>query len=290
MTALSVVIGARRGEGDERRCLEALEPQIAGVDVEIILVRDDHSGPLAPSWVTLITRAGALVPQLWAAGLERADGRVVAFTASTMIPGPDWIEQTLRLHAAGHVAVGGPIEPGPVMGRADWAVYFCRFSPYARPITASDALEVAADNGSYTREVLLPHAGLYQDAFLEPFIHRVLRSEGHRVTVVPDRVAYLARGHHLGAFCRLRFRHGRHHGRERSMGVPRGLTLLGAASAPAVPLLMTARAARSIFAKRRLRVRFLLSAPFVAGCYTAWAAGELVGRLDAALGRAVGVP
>ena len=283
MSPLTIVVGSRAGEGDEGQCLAALSSQVDGV--EVIVVRDREGAPL-PTWVTTAaTRAGGLVPELWATGLRLAGGDVVALTAATMIPGPDWVDQTLKLHAQGRVAVGGPIEPGPSMRWVDWAVYFCRFSPYALPVARSDALEVAADNGSYRRSALTPHADLYEAAFLEPFVHRALRADGHAVTVVPDRVARVAGHQRLRPFLGLRFRHGRHHGRQRAAGTSRGRILAAAASTPLVPPLMTVRAARAIFAKRRLRARFVLAAPLVLVCYSAWALGELAGRLDAVVRR-----
>ena len=168
------------------------------------------------------------------------------------------------------------------MGAADWAVYFCRYAPYMLPIDGS-ATEAAADNGSYSRAVLARYADLYRETFLEPFVHRALRRDGYPVAVEPGRVVELVGGNRLAHFCGQRFRHGRQHGRGRSAGSSRAAVLAAAMTAPAVPLVMTARAARIVFGKRRLRRRFLLSMPLVALCYACWAAGELTGRLDAAV-------
>ena len=276
-TSLTVVVAARAGEGDERACLSALAPQVE--QARVLLVRDRLDGPPPPPWAEVLTVGGGLTPELWAAGIHAATGDVVALTATTTIPRPDWISATVGLHARGHVAVGGAIEPGADMRASDWAVYFCRYAPYMLPIDGS-ATEAAADNGSYTRVVLARYADLYQEAFLEPFVHRALRRDGHRVAVEPDRVVEVSGGHRLGHFCRQRFRHGREHGRRRSAGSSRSAVLLAAMTAPAVPALMTARAARIVFAKRRLRGRFVRSVPLVVLCYSAWAAGELAGRLD----------
>lgn len=283
MTSLTVIIGSRHDEGDEQGCLEALAPQVEGV--EVLLVRDVDSGLPVPDWVRVTSGGGGLIPELWAAGLRDASGDVVALTASTSVPGAGWVRATMDLDARGHVAVGGPIEPGVAMRPADWAVYFCRYASYALPVLAGDQLEVAADNASYRRRVLEEHGDLYRSAFLEPFVHRALRADGHAVTVVEDRVVTLAGGNRLPRFLRQRFQHGRQHGRQRSIGASRRALLIGIATAPAVPAVMTVRTARTIFAKRRLRGRFLLTVPLVVVCYCAWAAGEAAGRFDSIRGR-----
>lgn len=279
MRGLSIVIAARADDGDELRCLAALERQVDGA--QVLVVRDRDTGPPVPSWVEVATRPDGLVPELWATGLELAEGDVVALTATSMVPGPDWVRSTMELHARGHVAVGGPIEPGGALRPTDWAVYFCRYAPFMLPL-GEDVREMAADNASYRREVLARHHDVYGDAFLEPFVHEALRREGHSVDVVPDRVVRMGRGHRVAVFARQRFRHGRRHGYARSAGRSRPEVILAALSAPIVPPLLTFRTARLVFAKQRHRARFIATVPLVALCYSAWAAGELVGRLDAA--------
>jgi len=283
VTSLTIIVGSRHDEGDERACLDALAPQVGGI--EVLLVRDIDTGRPVPDWVSLTTGGGDVVPELWATGLRAARGEVVALTATTILTGPDWVQATLDLHARGHVAVGGPIEPGPSMSPVDWAVYCCRYAPYARPVGPGGVLDVAGDNASYRRDVLMAHAGGYGTAFLEPFVHEALRAGGHAVTVVNERVVRVAGGHRLGPFLRQRVRHGRDHGRRRSLGVSRTMVLVGIATAPAVPFVMTLRSGRAVFAKRRWRGRFLATAPLVLACFTAWAAGEAAGRLDALRGQ-----
>lgn len=278
---MSVVIGARRSERDAGACLAALASQVRP-GVEVILVEDAPSEATAPEWVRRLVRPGGLVPELWSAGIAEARGRVLALTAATVVPEPDWVERMLGAHTDGAAAVGGAIEPAAGMGAVDWAVYFCRYAPYMLPFSSGDAVDVAGDNASYRMDSLEPYRGMFADAFWEPFIHRPMRRDGLRLEVRPEIVVRQATGMRFRGFSRQRFAHGRVYGRLRSAGASRLSVLASAPSAVVVPFLMTARAARQVFRRGRLRGRFLLSAPLVLWFYTCWAAGELAGRLRAA--------
>jgi len=197
-SGLSIVVASRLSEGDEAACLAALAPQCVGA--EVVLVRDAPAGPAVP-WAQVHVNPGAMVPELWADGLRRAAGDVVAFLATTSIPDARFVADVVDHHRAGHLAVGGAIEPGPAMGAADWAVYFCRYAPYMQPID-DPLVEMAADNGSYRRQVLVEHGALERDAFLEPFVHADLRADGIAVTVQPRPVVHVTGGWRLRPFLR----------------------------------------------------------------------------------------
>lgn len=287
--ALSIVVASRTGDGSISSCLEGLAGQLDGGqlqgDVELIVVEDERSDRIELGdrhLARLVVRPGALVPELWSAGIHQATGRLVGLLASTMVPGPDWVGLTLKLHEGGAAAIGGGIEPGAGMGIVDWAVFFCRYAPYMAPIRLDPSLEIAGDNASYRREVLMGFSDLFAESFSEPFVHRAMRAAGHELRVEPARIVHHTGGADAPGFCRQRFLHGRDHGRQRSAGQARSQVLMGAATAPLVPLLMTLRVARHVAAKRRHRCRFLVSLPLAVWFYSWWAAGELVGRLGSA--------
>jgi hypothetical protein len=110
----------------------------------------------------------------------------------------------------------------------------------------------------------------------------VLRDDGLALHMATNRIVRFRAGTAAAAFRRQRFAHGRRHGELRSAGLPRGRILAEATTAPLVPLLMTARAGRAVFRRRRRRVRFILATPLLLWFYGWWAAGELAGRLRAA--------
>lgn len=275
---LTVVVAARVADGSAAACLDALHAQLEPT-VRVIVVGDEQD-QLDRTWVDGIAEADRPVPELWSEGIAHARTELVALLAGTVVPASDWVALTLRAHDDGTAVIGGPIEPGTDFGYADWAVYFCRYSPYLRPIP-DPLIEVPGDNASYRTEVLEHYADSYADGFWEPFVHARMRADGHDVVVRSDRVVRPQGGLSASGFCRQRFDHGRAHGRLRSESATRSSVLVGVASAPAVPFVMTSRVFVTVFARRRLRARLLVSAPLLMVFYSCWAAGEGLGRLDA---------
>lgn len=285
-TAVSVIVAVRSADPRPDACLAAITRQLRA-GFELIVVTDGPTDAVGPASgpARLVSRPGELVPRLWAAGIDAARGDIVLLTAGTLVPDPDWVEQAVRaLEVSGRVAVAGAIEPGPGFTLADWAYYFCRYAPYQLPFATGIDVELPADNAGYVRAALLRHRERWADGFWEPFVHTALRDDGALV-MVPDVVVRLTSGHAVQPFARARFRHGQEHGRQRALGRPRGKVLAAAATFPAVPALMTYRAARTVARRHRRGTRFLLSLPILVWFYTWWAAGELVGRLQVVAGR-----
>ncbi|MGI8807288.1 MAG: hypothetical protein ACR2KK_05515 [Acidimicrobiales bacterium] len=253
-----------------------------GPDVEVILV-SDGTLTACPPWVVPLQVASGLMAELWAAGLVVATGPVVGVLSAGMTPERDWVARARQAAAGGAAAVGGAIEPGPGLSLVDWAVYFCRYTPYLGPLRHPATLEVPADNAVYRADVLFRYRPAWETAFWEPFVHKAMRGDGHILTMDADRVVRYGGGLRARAFLAQRFRHGRAYGELRSAGMSRGPLLKAVLSAPAVPFLMSARAGSQVYAKRRYRARFLTALPLVVAFYSSWAAGELVGHLATAL-------
>lgn len=276
---LTVVVAAHADDGSPTACMDALESQLDDA-AEVVLVGDGTWADKWP-WARTVPRSGFRVPELWTAGIAHARGRLVALLAGTVVPEADWVALTLRAHDDGTAAVGGPIEPGPDFRLVDWAVFFCRYSPYLLPLPAG-ALEVPGDNASYRMDVLVSYEAAYADGFWEPFVHDMMRADGHEVVVRPQRIVRPRAGANARTFRRQRYAHGRAHGRLRSLGQSRRALIVGMLATPAVPAVMTARVFKLVFARRRLRARLLVASPIVVWFYAWWAAGELLGRLDTA--------
>lgn len=282
--ACSVVVGV--GAGDEPTAtLNALERQL-GPDVEVIVV--DNGGSAAyPPWVRRLSRSASLVPELWATGLAVATGRVVALTSAGLEPDPGWVARASALGDAEAAAIGGAVEPGRGLGMVDWARYFCRYAPYMVPVTgaARGGVHPAADNAAYRTDVLARYRHLWQDGFWEPFVHRAMVDDGQVLAMTDDLLVRQGGGARFGDFARQRYHHGVNHGELRSQGMSSRSIRLAALSAPAVPVVMTVRTARQVWARRRCRARFVGVLPITASFYAAWAAGEAVGRVRAAARR-----
>jgi len=281
---LSVVVGSNAGAGTVARCLGALEPQRDGA--EVLVCEPQPSPPELRErypWARFVERSGALVPELWTAGIEQSRGRLVALTISPMVPAPDWIE-SVRAQQERHDAVAGAIEPAPGLRISDWAEYFCRYQRDMLPFDAHECADLPGDNSAYKRELLERTRDLYRDGFWEPVVNAKLAEEGVVLWHTPEVVVQQGRSAGAAAFTRQRLVHGRAHGAQRGARFGSGRNLVGVLASPLVPLLLTARLVREALAKRRHRVRVLLALPYVVLFNAAWGLGEARGHLEALRG------
>src|SRR5262249_28186385 len=133
---------------------------------------------------------GALVPELWAAGMKAATGDAVAITTSHFVPAPGWAAAAVGAMARTPApAAGGPIPPPRGGSACDWATYFQRYSAYLALRDAGkprDVDDVAGDNAWYRRAVLDEHADLVRDGFWELDLHRRLAKAHRPLAWVPE--------------------------------------------------------------------------------------------------------
>jgi hypothetical protein len=279
---LSIIIGSNGARGSVERCLGALEEQRDGA--EVIVCEPSGSGAEVQRrfpWARFIELPGAVVPELWREGIDRSRGGIVALTISPMLPAPDWIKSIVAEQDR-HDVVAGAIEPGPGLRLVDSAEYLCRYARDMLPFEAHECVEhLPGDNAAYKRELLERRRELYRDGFWEPVVNRRLAEEGTVLWHSPELIVGQGRSAGTGAFVQHRYLHGRAHGRKRGARFGTRRNIVGALAAPVVPLLLSVRIMRTVFAKRRYRARALLSLPFILLFNVAWAAGEALGHLDA---------
>lgn len=117
VSLVSIIIPVKDDAQRLERCLEALDQQTYGGDVEILVI-DNGSSDHPERVVDRFARARFLREPAHGsyaarnAGLREAQGQVLAFTDSDCIPAPDWLEVGVRaIQAAGEDAfVGGRVE------------------------------------------------------------------------------------------------------------------------------------------------------------------------------------
>ena len=276
---ISVVVG---GTGtDVAACLAALEPQRNGD--QVIACEPRPIGEELRSrfpWVEWVVQEDALVPELWTEGIARSRGDIVALTIAPMIPADDWLA-SIRAQHEQHDVVAGAIEPAGGLRLADWAEYFCRYAPDMLPFDPREHPDLPGDNASYKRRLLEEVDDTYRDGFWEPDVHRRLAQDGARLWHAPSMVVRLGRSGGTRAFLRQRLHHGAAHGRQRGARYSAARNTIGVVAAPIVPLLLTVRMLRTVFARGRHRAAALRSTPLLVLYNVAWALGEARGHLRA---------
>lgn len=281
---LSIVIAASESQRALTACLGALQPQLAGRAVELIVVGAPAEVAQAlrerfPEAVWIPAPAAALTPERWALGAGRSLGRLIAFTISTCVPANNWVTEMLRAHTEPHAAIGGAIECAPGSSLVDWAVCFVRYTPYMLPFAPGPG-EVPGDNGSYKRAALagqLPWIAAH--GFWEATINAELRRQNQSLWQDPGIVVYCTHPFTLAGFSRQRFEHGQVFGSMRRAGSPASRRLFYLLTAPAIPLLYLGRITNGVLRKRRHLASFIVALPLTVWFLCCWSAGEFLGLL-----------
>lgn len=283
---LSVVIASIDAELSIGSCLRLLRTACAGVRAEF-LVCEPLGNHTASSVVGLDDRIKlfrfpkkALAPVLWAEGLRRSTGRIVAFTTGHCLVSSTWARSLVDALDAGATGAGGPLVIGPGARPLDWAVFYLRYSAFMPETigTGRVAGEIAGDNAAYRREALDRHAASFTDGFWEVDFHRLIRRDGGWLVVAPAATAAFGRSFPVRTIAAHRFAHGRQFGAGRVRGGARaGWQVVLAA--PVVPFVLATRAARRVARTRDGRWRFVLALPWFLLLAGAWAAGEAWGAL-----------
>lgn len=282
--AISVVVGSNSAPGSVARCLASLGPQIGG-DVEVIVCEPAASHDAVRSefpFARFETRPGSLVPQLWQTGIELSSGEMVALTISPMEVADDWLATIRDRFASGELAaLGGAIDAGGGLRLADWAEFFCRYANDVPPFPVHESLDLPGDNAAYRRDRLDEVRDSWSSGFWEPEVHLALKKRG--ATLIHDPALLVRQGRSAGAraFFRQRLVHGREYGRARGARFSPMRNVIGISLAVIVPWLLLLRTARLVFARRRHRMRLVMSLPLLLAFDTAWAFGEARGHFDA---------
>ena len=155
--ALSVVIGSNGSPGSVERCLAALEPQR---DRSEVIVCEPQASPAAVrerfGWATWLELPGALVPELWREGIDRAP---------RADRGADDLSDGAGRRLAGDAARRArPARrrrrrdrPGQAPASCRLGGVLLRYAKDMRPFEPHATVDLPGDNASYKRE-LLGHA------------------------------------------------------------------------------------------------------------------------------------
>ncbi|MGH9971058.1 MAG: glycosyltransferase [Pyrinomonadaceae bacterium] len=284
---LSVVVGSQNARHSISQCLNALERQHDGQEVEIIVVDNSTDGTADtvsqqfPKIMLIRSDAGKQMPELWEIGISRSGGDVVALTTSHFVPEKNWIAEILNAHQSHYAGIGGAIENDRKAGLVSWAVYFCRYSPYMPPFREVTVNDFAGDNASYKRSALDRYREARRKGFWEFFIHTAMRKDGLELLLTPKIVVYHQKSFSLPGFMSQRFWHGRQFGGERASRISPLKRLIYILASPMIPLVFLSRITWRVFTRRRKIKEYFLSMPILLLFLLSWAAGELTGYLGA---------
>jgi len=279
---LPIVIGIPAG-GGARRALDAWISIAAGHPVEIIAVGEESGGTrmgrAGGDVVELTAPRGALVPKLWAIGIEAARGSWIGLTTAHCVPDPSWIEAALAITAGTkHAGIGGVIDAPDDGAPIDWALFFARYSAYMPPLPAGEVDEIPGDNALYRADALDRAWRDREPGFWEPLVHRVMRGEGETLVIAPELQLRVGRSDRAWPHLLARFRHGRHFGSTRPGSLLQRVVRFGAS--PLLPAILSLRIVRRVRQRRPdLSGRVAAASPWLFAVIVAWSLGEATGYL-----------
>jgi len=286
---LSVVVACTGTPSGFRSRLGSLAAACEDLNVEIIVVDGSPDGGVASSLdgtsgrtvVARLAHPRALVPHLWAAGVDRCRGRIIALTTGEMRVGPSWARTLIEEIEAGAAAAGGPIRLASRSGPSGWAIFYLRFWSHLDESLSSrrPVPQLPGENVAYVADQLSRRRALLSHGVWEAELNQAIAADGGGIVRAGGAAAEFAPAQTFRAMVLGRLAHGRHSGATRiRRGERRRWHVV--ASAPAVPLLLAARAARGVLPARRHQARFLLSLPWFLVLAAAWAIGEAWGALQ----------
>ncbi len=289
MFDVSVIIASVESAESIGRCIESVRAALERKCSEVIVVdaSRDTSADIAERQLghaaVIRCAPGTLTPELWAAGIVRSTGRVIALTTGHFEVGPTWMENLETALREGHTGAAGRLDLGDATSVTDWAVFYLRYSEFLRePEQVQRGVAgIPADNAAYDGEAIRRFVKNSDDGFWEVEFHRQLHAAGGSLAMVPGATARYARSFPFLTIARHRFHHGRHAGAWRVSRSLRSPVMI-VAGTPLVPFALALRAWRRVRSVVEHRGRFLRAIPaflILAGC---WAVGEAVGAVSGA--------
>jgi hypothetical protein len=299
MISLSIVITVVSGEASLRSCLESLMAQVVPEETEVIVPYDQWASEVgnlvrefpqvrfhfyddSASSAAIPPRAHSLYDRRRAVGLQSARGRIIAMTEDHAVPAANWVKEIHAAHERHNAVIGGAIE-NAVDRPVNWALYYCDFGRYGRPVAAGEVEYVSDVNVSYKREALNSIREVWGEAYHETTAHWAMRARGETLYLDPRLVVYQNRPTITWREAyRERIEWGRVFAETRVAAVGFGRRLLYAAGAPALPALLMLRVLKHMLRQRRAPWRIIQTAPIAGMLLTGWALGELIGYVAGA--------
>ena len=280
---LSIVIASVNG-------WEVLGPTLAAIDalperdrIEVVVVetvgettREQLHAHTRP--ILMIPSDRLPIPRLRYRGIAQASGRLIAVIEDHAAVDRDWAAALLNAHDGPWGAVAGAVENG-VDGFVNWAVFFCEYAPFMRPVAEGEYADLPGNNIAYKRPDLLKHAQVLDEGKWESWINEKLRVDGVPIASTNAMVVRHIKRFGIAYFLAQRFHFARSYAGMRRCDQSWPIRLVYAAGSLALPALLTVRVTKTVLAKRRHLAKFAMVWPLVALFMTVGAVGEMLGYL-----------
>lgn len=280
---LSVVIASVNGWDVLEPTLRALDAQPERDYMEVIVVealgedvRERLRAHVPP--VEIVEAERLSIPKLRHLGVCRAQGKIVAILEDHGRVSPDWARSLLEAHRGPWAAVGGAVENGK-FGLVNWAVFFCEYTPYMKPVPEGEAVDLPGNNIAYKRPHLMRHAAVLAEGKWESWINANLRADGVRLASTNSVVVQHIKPFRFLHFIVQRFHFARSYAGMRRVDQSPLQRLVYGLGSSVLPFLLLARVFKTVLRKRRNLGWFVLASPLVALFLTVGALGEMVGYL-----------
>ena len=282
---LSVVIASVQPVRNLVACLEILIRQMHGKEVELIVAnccQDDSLKEIIaryPDIKFLHFSERTTLPILWGAGIEKAEGEIIAITESSCRVDGNWISAILKAHESHHPVIGGAVEATECNKLVDWAAYFCEYGQFMYPLREGAVKELPGNNISFKRWVLKKGQEFVQNGFWKTYWCRTLQENGVQLIMMPSIVVYDKKSYRLIPFLVRRFRHGHCFAGMRTTQISLLQRWCFVVGSPILPFLLLMRTIKAIASKKRYLKEFILSFPVSILAIVSWSFGEFWGYL-----------
>ena len=266
--------------------LQALRAQDLAAAHEVIVVdrrQDEWTERMArefPEVRLLPCDAGLPLPAMRNLALEAAAGEFVVVTEDHCVPGPTWlrtVSDVFREHPSA-TAIAGAVENGSTASAVDAATYLCEYAEFTPPIVDGPSERLCGVNIAYRRAALLQvPVELRRGAFWETAVDPYLRRSGATLLATNRLRVEHRKRIPLRSFLAHRFAYSRQFAGSRFPPRSWLRRAVAATLAPALPIVLVARMARSAARSPAVARALPAAAPFLLVFFVAWALGELVG-------------
>ncbi len=281
---LSVVVASIYSLIVLKKCLDSILSNDCE-NVEIIVAHhfaDENLNELVKEYddICFIEFAeNATLPVLWAAGIARASGEIVAITDSSCVVAENWITEIFAAHQADLPVVGGAVEMSESKSLVDWAAYFCEYGQFMKPLAAGAVEILPGNNISFKSEVLKKHPQFVVNEFWKTYLCQQLKAEGIGLISAPSMLVYYNKSFALLPFLVRRFHHGRCFAGMRIKNVTIFKRAFYAVGTIVLPFVFFIRTLLPVLKKRRFMREFILSLPISILAILFWSIGETYGYL-----------